>query len=636
MYGKYFNIDETAFSIAPNPKYLFLSEQHKEALAHLLFGVTRPGGFVLITGEIGTGKTTVCRSLFLEVPENTDIALIVNPKLNPDDLLASICDELQISYPEYQLTSKTYLNKLNERLIQSHSEGKNTILIVDEAQNLSVEALETIRVLTNLETDEQKLLQIILIGQPELRDRLNSPEMEQLNQRITARFHLHALNKKETKEYLLHRLKVANSDPDLFSNSNIKYIYKLTGGVPRLINVLCDRALLGAFVQKQRVLSNEIIRNAAIESLGEQTKHSVGRFSWLGVLLMLMSVLIIGAIAFLIYREFLDDKSITELDQNSNQVPTELVENKNQVQQVEKIQEETLLKSNQKIEKHDEIKDISNENESIEENSISSEANEKVQDNNLDEDEVNKNSVADDSSSSGEGVELTAESETINQTEIVQDEGVTTSQENLAAEETQNNIVVENDSSSPSYWAYQMLFASWGLEYTDDSLNPCKFAIENNLFCFSGVGDVAILRRLNRPVILKKNIPGQDSSYLFVKKVERGEVIVLEQSKEYRVSWEQIADSWQGDFELLWKPLTNLEFIRPGRQGDFVEVIDRNLSVILNREPRWEDLTHYDPSLVEEVRLFQLSQKIAPDGVIGPLTQIYMNNLVNIAVPKLR
>ena len=166
MYGEFFNIDENAFSIAPNPKYLFLSDQHEEALAHLLYGVTRSGGFVLITGEIGTGKTTVCRSLFLDIPEDTDIALIVNPKLNPDDLLASICDELHISYPEYNLSPKAYLNKLNERLIQSHANGRNTILIIDEAQNLSIDCLETIRALTNLETDEQKLLQIILMGQP--------------------------------------------------------------------------------------------------------------------------------------------------------------------------------------------------------------------------------------------------------------------------------------------------------------------------------------------------------------------------------------------------------------------------------------------------------------------------------------
>ena len=190
MYGEFFNIDESAFSIAPNPKYLFLSEQHQEVLAHLLYGITRSGGFVLITGEIGTGKTTVCRSLFAEIPDNTDIALIVNPKLEPVDLLASICDELHINYPDVPLGTKTYLNKLNERLIESHAQGRNTILIIDEAQNLSVDALETIRGLTNLETDEQKLLQIILIGQPELRERLNTHAMEQLNQRITARFTL--------------------------------------------------------------------------------------------------------------------------------------------------------------------------------------------------------------------------------------------------------------------------------------------------------------------------------------------------------------------------------------------------------------------------------------------------------------
>ena len=303
MYGHYFNIDESAFSIAPNPKYLYLSSQHEEALAHLMYGVTRPGGFVLITGEIGTGKTTICRSLFKQIPDNTDIALIINPKLNTGDLLASICDELKISYSKYQASPKTYIGKLNEYLIKSHAQGRNTILIIDEAQNLSFDALENIRVLTNLETDEQKLLQIILIGQPELRDRLNSSRMEQLNQRITARFHLRALSPKQVKEYIKHRLEIGDGNKELFSNSNINCISRMTGGVPRLINVLCDRTLLGAYVRRDKKITNEVIQKAAREALGKQVKRSVFSINWAMILALSIAALLIAATALIFVYE---------------------------------------------------------------------------------------------------------------------------------------------------------------------------------------------------------------------------------------------------------------------------------------------------------------------------------------------
>lgn len=557
MYGQFFNIDEGAFSIAPNPKYLFLSPQHQEALAHLLYGITRPGGFVLITGDIGTGKTTVCRSLFSEVPENTDIALIVNPKLNPDDLLASICDELDISYPEYQLSSKTYLNKLNERLIQSHANGRNTILIVDEAQNLSVDALETIRVLTNLETDEQKLLQIILIGQPELRQRLIAPEMEQLNQRITARFHLHAFTKQEVGAYIAHRLKVAECDPELFSQSNVDFIYKKTKGIPRLINVLCDRSLLGAFVQKKKAISNEIIQMAATESLGTKDKRSVSTIAtWVILLLLLASTL------WIIFYDGRLDNNIAEssddsiVQENSN-VQSKIIEIPAEIEEdtFQEVKEKVVMPARAKVEP------------------------------------------------------------------LIIKERIT----------QPNKIVI-----SAQQWAYQRLLASWGVDYSAVEQEACEVAKLNGLLCFSGLGDVSLLQRLNRPVILKNKISQQEVSYLFIESVEQGNAIALDQSGEYRISWLEIANSWQGEFELLWMPLTNIKLIRPGMEGEFVKDIDKTLAAIFNRSPNWNDVMRYERTLVREVKSFQRAQKISTDGVIGPMTQIYMNNLVNADVPKLR
>ncbi len=248
MYYEYFGLKESPFSIAPDPRYLYMSEQHREALAHLVYGFSSDGGFVLLTGEVGTGKTTVCRCLLDQVPENSAIAFILNPKLTVEELLATVCDEFGIMYQENS-SIKIFIDLINNFLFESHAQGRKTVLIIDEAQNLSSDVLEQLRLLTNLETSHQKLLQIILLGQPELRDKLAQPELRQLSQRIIARYHLGSLSRREIGAYLSHRLAVAGSRDQLFPEGTINHLYKLTGGVPRLINVICDRSLLGSYTR---------------------------------------------------------------------------------------------------------------------------------------------------------------------------------------------------------------------------------------------------------------------------------------------------------------------------------------------------------------------------------------------------
>ena len=586
MYGNFFSIDEGAFSIAPNPKYLYLSPQHQEALAHLLYGVTRAGGFVLITGEIGTGKTTICRSLFLEMPEETDIALIINPKLNPNDLLASICDELKISYSKMHPSPKTYINNLNEHLIKTHAEGRNTILIIDEAQNLSDDALEHIRVLTNLETDEQKLLQIILIGQPELRERLNSQNLEQLNQRITARFHLGALNFKQVKEYVKHRLKVGDSDEDLFSNSNIKCIYKLTGGVPRLVNVLCDRTLLGAYVNRKKKISNEIIQKAARESLGTRVKHHAVGVNWAMVTALSIAGLLVAATVLIFLYEKNPDLFATKQPTASETVlERPLVQSdpvEANVQTMEKAVSAAEVPAEPALEVH--------------ENEVS------VSENKVEEADV-----------------IEPESEP----------------EPLVVETSNEDSPVIAD-FTPRQLAFQTLFEIWQIKYDNPAIAPCEFAKAHNLFCYAGKGDILQLQRLNRPVILIVDQAAQSPEFPVIKEVSLDEALVMETTGEYRVAWEQIQASWQGDYVLLWKPFSTVENIRPSSRGEFVQEIDRSISIILNRPPSREDVEEYNASLVREVKTFQRMQNIVPDGVIGPLTQMYMNNLVRSDIPKLR
>jgi general secretion pathway protein A len=269
MYTSFFGLGEKPFAITPDPRYLFMSERHAEALAHLLYGINEAGGFIQLTGEVGTGKTTVVRSLLERMPGHADVAVILNPQLTPLQFVLTICEELGIFMRDEDAASiKDLVDILNKRLLESHAKGRRVVVIVDEAQNLAPETLEQVRLLTNLETASQKLLQIILIGQPELREVLARVELRQLAQRITGRYHLDPLSKSETAAYVHHRLRVAGANGEIFTAGALREIYRLTDGIPRIINVICDRALLGAFTQEQHHIGPSLVRAAAGEVYG--------------------------------------------------------------------------------------------------------------------------------------------------------------------------------------------------------------------------------------------------------------------------------------------------------------------------------------------------------------------------------
>jgi general secretion pathway protein A len=298
MYTSFFGLSEKPFAITPDPRYLYLSERHAEALAHLLYGINESGGFIQLTGEVGTGKTTVVRTLLSRVPHHADVAVILNPRVTPVEFLLTICEELGLPIDEADRDSvKQMIDALNRRLLSAHAEGRRIIVIVDEAQNLSAETLEQVRLLTNLETATQKLLQIILIGQPELRELLDRNDLRQLAQRITGRYHLQPLSRDETQGYVRHRLRVAGASGEIFTAGALREVHRLSAGVPRVINVSCDRALLGAYTKETRKVTASLVRQAAGEVYDRRFAPQ-----WVGWIAGLLIVVGIAATAVVAWR----------------------------------------------------------------------------------------------------------------------------------------------------------------------------------------------------------------------------------------------------------------------------------------------------------------------------------------------
>lgn len=302
MYLQYFGLNEPPFSITPDPAFVFLSPRHRDALAHLMYGIGKggSGGFVQLTGEVGTGKTTLCRCLLEQVPEGTHIALLLNPLVTPRELLAAISEELGIDVSESIDSTRLLVDGLNRYLLAAHERGERVVVVIDEAQNLSPEALEQVRLLTNLETSKEKLLQIVLLGQPELRELLQRRTLRQLAQRITARYHLSPLGPKDTHLYIRHRMQVAGAQRNPFKRSAMNALYQRSQGIPRLINIIADRSLIAAFAKERVEVTAAMVHEAANEvQLGE---HRVKKVRWP----MLLGAVAATAVAVLAVATFSD------------------------------------------------------------------------------------------------------------------------------------------------------------------------------------------------------------------------------------------------------------------------------------------------------------------------------------------
>ena len=329
IYLQHFALKREPFSIVPDPDFLYPSQQHRQAVAHLKYGLDREGGFILLTGEVGTGKTTLTRTMLQRIPAHVRVAYVLNSKLNETDLLASICDELAIKLQKSKNLSfsKICIDALNQDLLASHAKGQKTLIVIEEAQNLSADVLETLRLLSNLETNTHKLLHILLVGQPELLEILGQKQLRQLNQRVVSRFHLLPLEQPELSNYINHRLHHAGAAGPIFDQVCIKVLFRLTKGVPRLINLICHQSLLAAYSLGAKSVSPALVKDASVEILSglDNGKPNTSNKPLIVVLLL---VLMMVSVFMLLPRSTLDSLGfLVAIDKPNAEIVTSKAEN---------------------------------------------------------------------------------------------------------------------------------------------------------------------------------------------------------------------------------------------------------------------------------------------------------------------
>jgi len=539
MYNHYFQLTHSPFSIAPDPRYLFMSERHREALAHLLYGIGSGGGFVLLTGEIGAGKTTVCRCFIEQVPANCRLAYIFNPRLTAQELLQTVCDELHIEVAPAAAGAgvKGYVDAINRYLLASHAQGLNNVLVIDEAQNLSSDVLEQLRLLTNLETSERKLLQIILIGQPELRTMLARPELEQLAQRVIARYHLGPLGEDETGAYIAHRLAVAGAVGAPFPPALAPLVHRLSHGVPRRINLLCDRALLGAYVENSPQVTRAILRRAAGEVFADDPATRRAPRRWPLLAGGALACVALGAAAWQMLPQHAARPAVAP---------------------VAAVKPAPVVAAASSTPKPGAIP------------------------------------------AAVPGAPLpTLESETA---------------------------------------ALGALAALWGPSFANlagaDPKAICEAALRANLRCHAGRGGVYELRLLNRPAVVTLH-DGPRTGYAVLVGLDERSVTLAQGDRRERVDIADFVARFGGEFTTFWRmPAAFRDVVAQGDRGPDVDWIAQRLAGLHSATAPALDAP-LDARTKEWLRAFQAAQDLKADGVAGPRTYMRLNQLSNVAEPRL-
>jgi general secretion pathway protein A len=599
VYPKYFGLKEPSFSIAPDPRYLFLSDQHREALAHLLYGANESGGFVLLTGEVGTGKTTVCRAFLEQLPASVDVALVLNPVQSPNELLTNICEEFRIALPHGKRSNKVLIDALNGFLLHVYANGRRPLLIIDEAQNLPRQALEQVRLLTNLETTKHKLLQIFLIGQPELRRLLETQALRQLDQRITARFHLTPLDLAETGDYIRHRLAVAGVDRPLFTARAIRRIHDYSGGIPRVINILCDRALLGACVTRGSQVDPGIVAKAAREVRGEALDGPPPRSPRRLVLIALASFLLATFIGLLAQTLLTPERRAVLADWWSG--------------------ETSLMAFLGSI--------VPGASAPASESAMS-----------LGAEPAQVASSPESSASLTDAPVPEPPTVAAPDTSAVPDDPAAL-ETSATPEETADAAPVAIETLAlPESEAMRVLLRRWGLDLrTTGTGDLCSHIRPLGLGCESEQGRLSHVRFFNLPALLR--VADQDGAprYLVLGELDAIEASLDRPDGQTRVPVAELESAWSGDYRLVWQlPPGGSTLIRPGMVGEEV----RWLRDLLSRVPGLAMLSgpadRYDVTLESALRAFQASKGLTADGIAGPRTfmALYQTIVLN-GIPRL-
>lgn len=561
MYTSYFGLTERPFSITPDPRYLYMSEGHREALAHLLYGIGEGGGFVQLTGEVGTGKTTLCRCLVQQLPPHVDVALILNPRLTAAELLATACDELRISYPAGTTSLKVLVDALYQRLLSAHAERRRSVLIIDEAQDLGPEVLEQVRLLTNLETAQEKLLQVILIGQPELVALLERRELRQVAQRITARYHLSPFSPEDTRACIVHRLGVAGRSRPLFTEAAIRHVHRRSGGVPRLISVICDRALLGAYAGERTQVGVATARQAATEVLGRASGQPEAR--WPRWMWRLSAAALAAAALALIVG--------TGTPARIQREARAVVERLGAAREATPPREASAAPAPG----------------------------------------PSRPEVAGPAPTSFVAAGTVAL--------VAAAPAAPTGRSRLTA------LLSSPTARGDKPAAFSVLFARWGLDYNTARQGlPCERGRISGLRCLVRTGGWEALRSLDLPAVIELTPPEGATRYATIISLGPDAVTLTLGREQLTLPISEVDDFWDGTSILLWKPPVGTPLLKPGMRGRDVEWLRRRIGDIDGGPAASARQDVYDDGLRARVMAFQSSRSLTPDGLVGEETLAYL------------
>jgi general secretion pathway protein A len=575
MYTAYFGLTEAPFSMTPDPRYLYMSERHREALAHLLYGIGEGGGFVQLTGEVGTGKTTLCRCLLEQLPPRVDVALILNPRVTDIELLAAVCDELRIPYPAGTTSRKLLVDALYRHLLDAHEQGRRTVLIVDEGQDLAPDVLEQIRLLTNLETPTQKLLQIILIGQPELIRLLDREELRQLAQRVTARYHLLPFSEDDTRAYIVHRIRVAGQKKKIFTDAAMGEVQRAARGIPRLINAICDRALLGGYTQDQLRVTAATVRRAASEVLGKTLTPRPSRPWQLVGAAVLVAALVIGTWMLFTQGQF----QLIRRAVSPSPTPTSATPSARALP-----------------------------------GALSSAPAPGVPDG-----DAVVDTLQDAASAASVAAGRAGQARSPNATKLV---------------DLLSDPLVRADKKS----AFASLYASWRLDF-DASKHKvgCERGRHEGLQCLFKTGTWAKLRRFNLPAIIELSAPTGDRRYATVVALGEQNATLDFGGRRHTFPLSEIDLYWDGPFILLWKaPVLTSVPIMPGARGKDVAWVREQFAELDGDSGGGRNRQVFDDDLRARVIAFQRSRSLTADGIVGEETLTHLSSaLRDPKVPRL-